>query len=203
MAQLFSLGHYPIFMSNRAKLYVFLAVMTVALVPAANSQSSFIGDTVSVSRQWTSLGYTFGPVVYVVKQGPLDTVALTTGNNLYLNVEASSLQFTFGPDGGSGGYGDPMDVFIQFQDLSPAAPIITGLSYDSDLSGFGADRIFFTDHSVTIGIGGISWFTTQPGYLTVNLQVTQVPEPTQLELVGIGVILLAVFKRGTLVPSRF
>jgi len=125
-------------------------------------------------------------LLYTAQAGPADTVALSTGTNLYLNVEDTSLQFAFGPNGGSGGPYTPFQHFILFQDLSPTAPTITGLTYQTDLPGFTASDLSFTAHTVTIGEGGLSYSGGQ--YLTINLQF--VPEPSSVALIGIGVAVM-------------
>ena len=113
-------------------------------------------------------------------------MALSTGANLYLNVEDTSLQLTFGPRRGSGGPYTPFQHFILFQDLSPTAPTITGLTYQTDLPGFTASDLSFTAHTVTIGPGSLNYSGGQ--YLTINLQF--VPEPSSVALIGIGVAVM-------------
>src|SRR5262245_2740666 len=111
----------------------FTALVAVLIVVASAQVSSadpgLIGDTVRVSRQIPSIPFTFGPFVYTAQAGPADTVALSTGSNLYINVEDTSLQLTFGPGGGSGGPYTPFQHFILFEDLSPTAPTIAGLTF--------------------------------------------------------------------------
>jgi hypothetical protein len=168
-------------------------VCFVAFTRTAFADPGIVGDTVSVSRQIPSIGFTFGPYTNVVLAGPADTVALSLGTNSYINVEDSSLLLTFGPHGGSGGPYGALAHFILFQDLSPTAPIITGLSYETDLQGFVASNILFTAHTVTIGEGGIDWSGGQ--FLNINLQFQQIPEPSSLVLFGIGVMTLTTFWR--------
>lgn len=79
------------------------ALIVVASAEVSNADPGLIGDTVRASRQIPSAGFVFEPFTFTAQAGPADTVALSTGNNLYLNVEDTSLQFTFGPGAGSGG----------------------------------------------------------------------------------------------------
>ena len=151
-------------------------VCFVGFARMAFADPGIVGDHVSVSRQIPSIGFIFGPYTYVALAGPADTAKLSFGRNLYINVEDSSLLLTFGPNAGSGGPYDPFDHFILFEDLSPTAPVITGLSYDTDLDGFVASDILFTAHTVTIGEGGLDWSGGQ--FLNINLQFQQIPEPS-------------------------
>jgi hypothetical protein len=168
-------------------------VCFVGFAPMAFADPGLVGDTVSVSRQIPSMGYVFGPFMYTALAGPDDTTKLSFGRNLYINVEDSSLLLSFGPNAGSGGPYAPFDHFILFEDLSATAPVITGLSFDTDLDGFVASDIVFTDHTVTIAHGGIDWTGGQ--FLNINLQFQQVPESSSFVLFGIGVMALTTFWR--------
>jgi hypothetical protein len=168
-------------------------VLVGALVFIVSSGISYadlgiLGDTVSVSRRIPSTGFSFGPFVYTVQAGPADIIALSTGDNHYLNIEDTSLQFYFGPSHGSGGPYTPSQHFVLFEDLSPTAPPIVGLTYETDLQGSFASDLSFTAHTVTIGNGGLNWSGGQ--YLTVNLEL--IPEPSIFALLGIGVAVVAV-----------
>jgi len=167
--------------------------MSVSSFGVASANPGIVGDIVSVSRQIPSGGFILGPFEYTAQAGPADTVALSGGNNLYLNVEDNSLQFSFGPSGGSGGPFLPLEHFILFQDLSPTAPTISGLTYQTDLPGFEASNISFTAHSVTVGEGGIQYSGGQ--YLIVNLQFAAVPEPSSFALVGLGAVAIMAIRR--------
>jgi len=166
------------------KTSILCIAMSILSLRVASANPGIVGDAVSVSRQIPSTGFMFGPFVYTAQAGPADTVALTTGNNLYLDAEDNSLLFSFGPGHGSGGPFPALGHFILFQDISPTAPTISGLAYQTDLPGFVAGDISFTAHSVTIGYGGIDY----PGgqYLTVSLQF--VPEPSSFALAGLGIV---------------
>ena len=154
-----------------------------------------VGDTVSVSRQIPSTGFVFGPFVYTVQAGPADTVALSLGNNSYLNVEDASLRFSFGPNFGSGGPYTPLQHFVLFEDLSPEAPSIIGLTYETDLQGFLASRLSFTAHTVTLGEGGLSWVGGE--HLNVNLIL--IPEPSSFALFGIGIAAVMTLRRAEII----
>jgi hypothetical protein len=159
-----------------------LAIIGASRITVAGQ--GIMGDTVSVSRQIPSKGFVFGPFVYPVEAGPADTVSLSTGTNEFLNIESNSLQFIFGPFEGSGGNSfAPLEHFVFFRDLSPTAPIIVGLTYETDLPEFDASYLLFTDHTVTVGTGGISW--TGGEFLNVNLQF--IPEPSSFALLCIAV----------------
>lgn len=151
---------------------------------ASTSYAGLNGDTVSVSRQIPSVGYIYNGAPFTFTAGPGDTVSLSGGNNLYLTVEDTSLSFLFGPNSGSGGPFAPNQHIIVFQDLSPKAPTIVGVSYETDLPGFVASDISFTANSVTVGQGGINYSGGQ--YLDVNLEF--IPEPSSCSLFAVGIV---------------
>jgi hypothetical protein len=182
-------------MKSSSKVLILCIAMSVPSFSVASASPGIVGDFVSVSRQIPSTGFILGPFEYTAQAGPADTVSLSGGNNLYLNVEDNSLQFSFGPSGGFGGPFLPLEHFILFQDLSPTAPIISGLTYQTDLPGFEASNISFTAHSVTVGEGGIQYSGGQ--YLTVNLQFEAVPEPSSFPLVVLGTVVLMAVRRRT------
>jgi hypothetical protein len=175
-----------------------LAVLAIMSVRVASAYPGIVGETVSLTRELPSWPYTLGPIVFVAQEGSADTVALTIGNNLYVNVEDNSLLFSFGPSSGSGGPFPPMGHFILFQELSPTAPTIRAVTYQTDLTGFATSDISFTAHSVTVGYGGIDYSGGQ--YLTVNLQL--VPEPCSFTLSGFGATLLIAFRSRTQCRTR-
>jgi len=175
---------------ERSKIARLIGALVLSVsIGKSYADIGLVGDPVSVSRHIPSAGYTFGPIDYVVQAGPADTVALTGGNNLYLNVENSSLLFSFGPIQGAGGPYPPMGHFISFQDLSSSAPTIVGISYNTDLSGFTASDISFTANSVTVGYGGISYSGGQ--YLTIDLQFA--PEPSVFALMCFSAVLFMIY----------
>ncbi len=179
-------------MKNTKFIALFVALIAIASIEVCRADPGIIGDTVRVSRQIPSTGFTFGPFVYTAQAGPADTVALSTGNNLSLNVEDTSLQFFFGPGGGSGGPYTPFQHFLLFEDLSPTAPSISGLTFQTDLAGFTASDIIFTAHTVTVGEGGLDYSGGQ--HLTINLQF--VPEPSSFALLGFaGAIIITLRTR--------
>src|SRR5262249_9643976 len=118
-------------------------------------------------------------------------VALSTGNNLYADVEDNRLLFTFGPESGSGGPFPPTGHYLLFQDLSPGAPPITGITFLTNLDGFDASFLSFTPHSIKVGEGGINYSGGQ--FLTINAQF--IPEPSVLFLSGIVFPAIALQRR--------
>jgi hypothetical protein len=123
---------------------------------------------------------------------------LSTGDNLYVNVEDNRLEFLFGPHAGSGGPYAAMAHLIKFEDLSPTAPTIGAISYQTNLAGFTRSNILFTGHSVTIGQGGIDYTGGQT--LTVFLQF--VPEPSSMLLAGPASLAASLIRRRKPVPPN-
>ena len=161
-------------------LFFTAAILSIQSV----AQAGLVGDTVSVRREVLSTGFIYGPITFVAEPGPLDTVALTGGNNFYINVEDDRLEFMFGPQSGSGGPYSTWNHFVTFQDLSPSAPSIASISYVTNLQGFLPDNLQFSDHSVKVAYGGLAYSGGQ--FLTVNLQF--LPEPSTIWLVVITAI---------------
>jgi hypothetical protein len=180
-------------MKRTTAAVIFGVFLFVGFTATTLADPGIVGDTVSLSRQIPSTGFIFGPFVFQAQAGPADTVALSTGNNLYVNVEDSSLLFTFGPSSGSGGPYTPLQHFILFQDLSPTAPVITAVTYETDLPGFVASDLLFTAHTITVGEGGLNYSGGQ--HLTVNLHF--VPEPNCFALVGVGTAMMTLRRRGS------
>lgn len=161
---------------------VCLSGITILLSINSLAQAGLIGSTVSVQRE-TVYGFLTGPFTFVAEAGPLDTVALSTGNNHYFNVEDDRLEFTYGPAAGGGGPFAPWEHFVTFQDLSPSAPAIASISYLSNLPGFQPTSLKFTAHSVMVDQCNLLWSGGE--FLTVNLQF--VPEPSSALLIGIAI----------------
>jgi hypothetical protein len=166
------------------KMHTWVGAVTLFLAVNADSivYAGFVGHTVSLSREIPSSDFVFGPLTFVAQTGSADTVAVSGGNNWYVNVEDSSLLFTFGPGGGSGGPFEPMDHYVLFKDLSPDAMAIAGLSFETDLNGFDASYLTFTSHTIKAGQGGLDWTGGQ--LLRVDVQFA--PEPSGLLLFTVG-----------------
>lgn len=113
-----------------------------------------------------------------------DRVAITTGNNLYVNVESSAIRIEFGPEFGGGG---PLDVHkIVFNDLdfADANTILAGFTLDTNLDGIDASRIHFYADSLAVNYANLNY----PGgqFFPVAAGNGTTPEPSSLLLMIVG-----------------
>ena len=150
----------------------------------ASARQGFMGHRVSLSREIPSWGFTYGPFEFVAQPGWGDAVSLSTVTNLVVNVESDFL-YVFFPSFGSGGHFPAMGHYILFEDLSPSAPSITGLTFATDVQGFYSDRLAFTDHTIIIGLGGLNMAGGE--FLIVGVEF--VPEPEALGIFSVGAAL--------------
>ena len=167
----------------RNRIAVACAALAV-LGHASHGNAGLVGDTVRVSRLIPARDFVFGPFTFVAQAGPADKVAMSTGNNHYFDVEDASLRITFGPQNAAGGPFAPLEHFDLFEDLSPTAPVIRGVTVETNVTGFLPQFVTFTPHTVTIGQGGLDFPNGR--FITVNLQF--VPEPSGFLL---GMVVLA------------
>ncbi len=161
-------------------------LLALQVFTAPTASASLIGDTVVLTRLFDNAiigdGSCCGPFNVVVQAGSGDLTSLSLGNNLFVNPEASSILVQFGPNGGSGCQ-CPTDSRLVFDSLdwvgSPGT-IITGVTFDTDLSGFSSAFITFGPHRVDVQYQSISYSGGQ--YLNLFLQTNEVPEPSALLL---------------------
>ena len=166
-------------------------VMFVVSVFSSTANASLLGDTVVMSRLIDGGiigdGSCCGPFDVVVTSGDSDLTALSTGDNMYVNMEAESILFTFGPSGGSGGGLPDHAIVIDSIDWVGEPDIfITGFTFYTDLVGFTDSLISFTDHKIEIQLGSLNWSGGQ--YLDVYLQTSAVPVPAAVWLFGSGLV---------------
>jgi hypothetical protein len=175
----------------------FAALALCALI-GGQANASLTGETIEVSRVEQS--FTTGTIPYTV--GTSSPASLSGGNNLYASATATDLILEFGPSsGGLGNDGSTFGYYILYDDLfAGTSQHITGFNLVSipnlsDEDGqpvvFSASRIAFTDHTVTVGVGGVAfdWRDGTTSYLDIALQVSPgVPEPSTVVLFGLGAL---------------
>jgi hypothetical protein len=171
--------------------------MTTSLASAQDA--SLLGDTVFIRREIPSLNFLTGPFPSTVVAGPSDTVSVSLGNNLYVDVESSSVIFRFGPEHGSGGRIEDHRIVVSDIDWFGQPDMIIGsVSATSDLPAFQLGLVAFDAHSLSLWIGTLAYTGGQ--YVDVQLTPTLVPEPSALGLllIGAGAVLLLAARKGLL-----
>lgn len=196
-----SLMNCSIFVASSVRTAILLLASSATQIAAA--QASLIGDQIFIDRIIPAAAG--GPFSYcqdvagsgpegcavTVAEGDSDRIALTNGNNFYVNVEAFQIRFELGPESGGGG---PFDEhFIIFDDLDflNTSQIISGLTFDTDLVGMDASRISFSDHRVVVNYANINY----PGGAYLILTLETAPEPAALALAVVTCLCLATRQR--------
>jgi hypothetical protein len=188
-------------MNQTTSNFIRLVSASLFAVATAAADASLIGDQIYIDRLIPSREPPFsfcesvlgsGPdgCAVTVTDGQSDRLALTTGNNLYVNVEASQIRFEFGPDFGAGGFFDEHLIVFNDLDFLGTNRIISGVAVDTDLVGMDASRISFSHYSVVVNYANISYSGGQ--YLILTLQTSPLPEPSTLAFVGFAGLCLAV-----------
>ena len=150
-----------------------------------------IGDTVVVLRELPELDYSTGEIQVVVAAGSEDRVAVTGGDNLYVDVDEDLITIILGPQIGNGG---PFDHFIRVKDidwLGDLGKTIESINIVTNIAGFDQSRISFTPDSVTFQLRDLTWQGSQFVYVALN----PVPEPASAALGLIGAVSLALRRR--------
>ena len=184
---------------NSFRISINWGVVTILFSLIQTANASFIGDEIFIDRvivsgpdspfSFCQAAHGTGPegCTVTVADGDSDKIALSSGNNEYVNVEASSILMDFGPEGG---YSGPIenDHFIYFRDLDwiGDSRVITGLTFDTNLIGMDANRISFTSDSVTVKHADIEWYGGE--FLNIYLETTQVPIPAAIWLFCSGLL---------------
>ncbi|MDJ0939902.1 MAG: PEP-CTERM sorting domain-containing protein [Woeseiaceae bacterium] len=169
----------------------YLTLLAILLSPMA--QADLIGDTVTIGRyingEVIGDGNCCGPFDVVVEEGNGDSTAVSTGNNLFVDVDADVVRFIFGPNQSSGGPFDPFEHIIQVDDMDwvgdPTA-FISAIEIVTDIPDFDFSRVIFGDDFVHLGFGNLNAPIGTFIDVFLTFTHTDVPEPGTLLLLGIG-----------------
>jgi hypothetical protein len=170
--------------------YALCILITLCFNPAF--AATLVGDTISYDRTHSS-GYSWctdflGGVgcEVTVEAGNGDRTALSTGDNLYFDIDASNIFLEFGP--GSGGAPPGEVSLLVFSDINAT---ITGFSLTTDLSGLTASNISFTANEISVDYSDL----TRSGGQFANLELTLVPIPAAVWLFGSALAGLGFIRR--------
>jgi hypothetical protein len=138
-----------------------------------------------------------------VTDGDSDRLALSTGDNFYVNVEAFQIRFELGPESGGGGPFDEHlivlnDLNFLDTDFLDTSRIISGVAFDTDLVGMDASRISYSDHGVVVNYANINY--AGGAYLLLTLET--VPEPSALALAVFTCLCLTTYRSPLSFPGN-
>ena len=181
-------------MRVKMKKILFFCAVGLVLIFAGSAGASLIGDIVTVEHK-TNSRTIFGPQDTVVTDGTADTVAVMTPSHNYdVNVDAYSINVDFVSNlSWSPIYNFNGLVVSSLDDSSGNS--LQGVSIDTNMSGWDASRLAFTDDQVLFNWRALS-FTTDT-YFNASLDFGQnpVPIPGAVWLLGSGLLGLAAVRR--------
>jgi hypothetical protein len=180
------------------KKYIYsLAIGFSFAIVSFYANATLIGDTVSFEFSSPLLGQSSTGSV-LVQTGSADVMNFDFGFGfgplVKVNIEETSILFNFlrAPVGTLQWVDVEKFIISDMQFLTPAG-VISGLNFDTDISGFSSSRISFTPDSVTVDMSSL--LTRGNEFITINLQSYSVPEPTSVALLGLGGIILLALRR--------
>ena len=192
-------------MSQTIAIIFAIACGTAFALIAANVNATLVGDKIFVDRLIPDASggpFSFcqdivgtGPAgcAVTVADGDSDRIALTTGNNFYVNVEAFQIRFELGPELGGGGPFDEHLVVFSDLDFLGTNLVISGVDFETDLVGMDASRISYSDHRIVVNYADINY----PGgqFLILTLETSPIPEPATLAFTMIAGLSISIRRR--------
>ena len=160
---------------------------------AATANASLMGDTVHIAQNYPVIGSEFYPTDAVVGGG----VEFSWPSVLTLDVGASSIDIIFNsvgfidiPSGGNNHNG-PIVSDLDFS----LGGILSGFSnFSTNVAGFTAANIIFGDDFIGFNFDGLSMSGDQFIHVDLNFS-SDVPEPSALALLGLGLAGLSMARR--------
>src|SRR5687767_1271986 len=81
-----------------------LSVFSLLFLAAGTAHGyTLLGDSIGIERRIPSVGFVAGPFTTTVISGTSDSTSVSTGDNMYVNPEATSIIIELGPTYGLGG----------------------------------------------------------------------------------------------------